>query len=329
MGKRLRTGALLGLSLLGVSAGAATAQTTSATDPPTETAGAPAGLPAPEEDAQIIVTGVRASLQRAQEIKRGASSVVEAITFEDLGKFTDPGGTINFYTAGNGAVDPPVFNGGDVCLRPTSAWNYDATIEYHTKYGASFIAGGFYKDVKDIVTDTQQVNVTIPGEGDTRFTVTSTINGLSGKTYGFEVGTNQPLNLLPEPFNGVGFNANYTYVESERVPPPGSVSTQFTGASKHNVNATAYFEKSGFSARMSLNYRTAFLYETGNGDGYNRPQTTLDAGISQRFLQDLEVILTGSNLTGQDEFNYTGVGGRFRSYFERPRTFSLAVRTTL
>lgn len=37
----------------------------------------------------IVVTGVRASLERAQEVKRQAPSVVEAITAEDIGKFTD------------------------------------------------------------------------------------------------------------------------------------------------------------------------------------------------------------------------------------------------
>jgi len=38
---------------------------------------------------EVVVTGIRASLQRAQAIKRDASSVVEAVTLEDLGKFAD------------------------------------------------------------------------------------------------------------------------------------------------------------------------------------------------------------------------------------------------
>lgn len=45
---------------------------------------------APTSDSSdIVVTGIRGSLQRAQELKRNADSVVEAITAEDLGKFTD------------------------------------------------------------------------------------------------------------------------------------------------------------------------------------------------------------------------------------------------
>lgn len=41
-----------------------------------------------EEDA-IIVTGIRASLEQAQEIKRNAQGVVDAISAEDIGKFPD------------------------------------------------------------------------------------------------------------------------------------------------------------------------------------------------------------------------------------------------
>ncbi len=41
------------------------------------------------EDDQIVVTGVRASLDRALDIKRNASGVVEAISAEDIGKFPD------------------------------------------------------------------------------------------------------------------------------------------------------------------------------------------------------------------------------------------------
>ena len=55
------------------------------------TASAPAfAQAAAEEDtSEIIVTGVRASLDRAIDIKRNASGVVDAISAEDIGKFPD------------------------------------------------------------------------------------------------------------------------------------------------------------------------------------------------------------------------------------------------
>ena len=44
---------------------------------------------AQNEDDAIVVTGIRASLEQAQNIKRNAQGVVDAISAEDIGKFPD------------------------------------------------------------------------------------------------------------------------------------------------------------------------------------------------------------------------------------------------
>ncbi|PCD04204.1 hypothetical protein COC42_07910 [Sphingomonas spermidinifaciens] len=52
----------------------------------------PAGqdaAPAEDDAAEIVVTGIRASLQSAANIKRGAGSIVDAISAEDMGAFPD------------------------------------------------------------------------------------------------------------------------------------------------------------------------------------------------------------------------------------------------
>ncbi|WNO53573.1 TonB-dependent receptor [Stakelama saccharophila] len=49
-----------------------------------------AAAPAPDEVREIVVTGIRQSLERAAEIKRNADQVVDSIVSEDIGKFPDP-----------------------------------------------------------------------------------------------------------------------------------------------------------------------------------------------------------------------------------------------
>src|SRR3712207_3282524 len=44
---------------------------------------------APTEGEDIVVTGIRASLREAVDIKRNAQGVVDAISAEDIGKFPD------------------------------------------------------------------------------------------------------------------------------------------------------------------------------------------------------------------------------------------------
>ena len=42
--------------------------------------------PAAEAEGEIVVTGIRASLQAAADIKREANQIVDVITAEDVGK---------------------------------------------------------------------------------------------------------------------------------------------------------------------------------------------------------------------------------------------------
>jgi len=65
----------------------AASQAAPQTDPTTGPSASPA--PAADETQDIIVTGLRGSLQRNLDIKRTSSGVVDAISAEDIGKFPD------------------------------------------------------------------------------------------------------------------------------------------------------------------------------------------------------------------------------------------------
>jgi iron complex outermembrane recepter protein len=84
-----------------------------------EPADAPAAAPKssePQELQEVVITGIRASLQRAMDIKMRAVGVVDAVSAEDIGQFPDasigealsriPGVTVNrgSINAGNGAT---------------------------------------------------------------------------------------------------------------------------------------------------------------------------------------------------------------------------------
>jgi len=72
---------------------------------------APAAAPASDQLQEVVVTGIRASLQRSMEIKQQAVGVVDAISAEDIGQFPDasigeavariPGVTVDRGTATN------------------------------------------------------------------------------------------------------------------------------------------------------------------------------------------------------------------------------------
>ena len=94
-----------------------------AQDDPSAAAAADA---AADDEGAIIVTGIRASLESAQNIKRNADTVVEAITAQDIGALPDrsvtealqrvPGISINRFAGSN---DPDHFSveGSGVVIR--------------------------------------------------------------------------------------------------------------------------------------------------------------------------------------------------------------------
>jgi TonB-dependent receptor len=82
---------MLGASTLaaGLFAAPAWAQETTNATREADTAQTNQATPTPADDEEIVVTGIRASLQAAMDIKRESNGVVDAISAEDIGKFPD------------------------------------------------------------------------------------------------------------------------------------------------------------------------------------------------------------------------------------------------
>ena len=110
---RLRSALLVAVASLGSTfpALAVDSTTTAADAATTATAGTAGGAESPELQ-EIVVTGMRASLEKSLQIKRDASVVLDSINSEELGKFPDadvadslehlPGITISRTTGGEG-----------------------------------------------------------------------------------------------------------------------------------------------------------------------------------------------------------------------------------
>jgi iron complex outermembrane recepter protein len=227
----------------------------------------------------------------------------------------------------SGIAQPSQATTNNIDLKPTQARNYDLTVEYYTSYGGAYIGSVFYKQVEDLITNVVLNNQTLPGQGSRLFVLNSVINGADGSVKGFEIGTNQPLTFLPSPWNGFGIQGNFTYVDTST--NVNGFPTQFVGSSKDNLNINAYFDKYGFEARIAYLYRSSYVNDFANGVDVSTPQTQIDASLSMKFADHFEVILTGSNLTGQNLAFYSQQGGFLNQFAQRPKSFTLALRGNL
>ena len=244
---------------------------------------------------------------------------------------------------------------GNPSIRPATAWQFDATLEWYFAPVGAVTLNGFYKSIDDfffqeIVTEDylfDGVTVPILTRRPANFDGT-------GKIKGFEVAYQQTYDFLPAPLDGLGVAANYTYIDSTGLPAsflnggnianntvelpstvaPGNLPLE--RLSKHNVNATVFYEKGPISMRAAYNWRSRFLLTASDAifpfySIFNEPTGQLDASIFFNVTDNIKIGAQGVNLTNEITKTtqaFTGDPNLLapRSYFMNDRRFSLVVR---
>jgi TonB-dependent receptor len=260
--------------------------------------------------------------------------------------------TANFDTA-SGIV---TFNIGNPNLKPATALQFDATAEWYFARVGSLTFDAFYKDVHDFFfTSTIFRNFTQNG-------VTEVIAARGpdnyhghGKIKGFEIGYQQTFDFLPKPLDGLGVNANFTYIQSKGLPnsflnpgnanQPGGVSSTSSTIppghlpleqlSKYNVNVQAFYEKGPVSLRVAYNWRSRFLLTASDVifpfyPIFNDAAGYLDASAFINLTKHIKIGVQGVNLLNtitktSQQFTTGGLLGP-RSYYMNDRRYSLILR---
>ncbi|KMT64046.1 TonB-dependent receptor [Catenovulum maritimum] len=251
---------------------------------------------------------------------------------------------------------------GNPNLNPFEATQFDLSYEWYISDTSAFTAALFYKDVASFFK-TGTVNEIIDPEQDRNddgctwslylentdancteskaledeVVITQQINGDEGKIQGTELSWQQDFsNMLPAPFDGLGYVLNYTYTDSEQ-PVENQNSNQVTGEqlslpdlSKNSYNAIMYYEKHGFGIRLAYNYRDERV--TSNSQGglakYADAYDQLDISADYKISNELNVFFSGTNITDSDVYQYLGVPGVTNSYRKTGPRYTLGIRAT-
>ena len=235
--------------------------------------------------------------------------------------------------AGSGLFDfgTPTANGGNPLLEPFRAKQLDATVEWYFDRDSALTISGFYKSLGTYITR-QVTERTLPdANGNPRVVAfTQPVNGNGGNIKGFEIGLQKAFTFLPAPFDGFGVYMNYSYTDSNiSVTEADNAlgATPLPGLSKHVGNASLYYSKSGFEARVAFRYRSAYVTELGDTDRilFNAPESVLDFQTSYEFpknsrLSGLKLLAQANNLTDEPFETYYGdrnLQGRFEKFGRR------------
>ncbi|QZH73781.1 MAG: TonB-dependent receptor [Erythrobacter sp.] len=218
--------------------------------------------------------------------------------------------------------------GGNPQLRPYVADSVDLSMEHYFAGSQGYVAvATYYKWLDDFVNPNASVlrdfSYLVPSLSgaqlqafnqsgqETRGFVSGPDNGAQGHIFGVEASLALPFGIFSDALEGFGFQTSVSYTESElTVTPPGggSFNVDVPGLSEWVVNSTAFFEQSGFEARVSHRYRTEFLAEfigisASRTFRETEPESIFDAQIGYRFdggtLDGLSITVQALNITDE------------------------------
>ncbi|MFL6575476.1 MAG: TonB-dependent receptor [Povalibacter sp.] len=213
--------------------------------------------------------------------------------------------------------------GGNPELEPWKANTFDLSFEKYFEKQAYVSFAVYYKNLTTYIfnesTITDFTGVLLPDqispdsptvytEADANRQGVSTVkvNGSGGYIRGAEFTASLQFSMFSDALEGFGFilsgakNDSSITINGEDTPVP--------GLSEEVVNSTLYFERGGFSARVSNRYRGDFVGEVPAFDASLtlntvKAESLLDAQVGYEFqqgaLNGLSMSLTGTNLTDE------------------------------
>ncbi|MEQ4573427.1 MAG: TonB-dependent receptor [Gammaproteobacteria bacterium] len=258
-----------------------------------------------------------------------------------LGSLT-PGVTVN---VSGGAR---TISGGNPNLDPIRAKTADLGFEWYFQEGAMLGLALFYKDIESFVQTARTVmpysasglplsllEGTGAGANDD-FTFSVPLNTPGGDLKGVEVNYTQPFTFLPGKWSNLGLQVNYTYVDSKiqylTTSGANSLNTDLTGLSKNSYNGTLFYEGKKFSGRVSYTHRDKYLTQVPATEaGFDvhgmSAVNTVDASLSWKIDDRIELSLEGINLTNEASDEWVGSGWELPlQYSETGRQYLLGFR---
>lgn len=221
-------------------------------------------------------------------------------------------------------------SGGNPLLNPFVANQLDLGYEYYWSEKHAFSVSTFFKDLTTHI-GTMTEPRTVDG---VLYQFSLPINGDGGQIKGIELMYQQALDMLPEPFDGLGFYANYSLTDSnvyEFVPADNPM--PLGGLSKHVGSLTLWYYKAGYDAKLSYNYRSANT-RVGSWTPTEltraEAEATLDASLSYEVTENFKVMLQGQNLTNEPAITYfDNDPSRPANYTEWGRRFLLGFQLNM
>ncbi|MXP26242.1 TonB-dependent receptor [Altererythrobacter indicus] len=228
-------------------------------------------------------------------------------------------------------------DGGNPNLKPYLADNFDFAVEWYYQPNSYASANVFIKNVSNFVvqgTQRQTINDVIdPSTGQpAQFTVSQRVNGPDATVKGIELAWQHVFGD-----SGFGFNANATFVETNKPYDPDDISQSgfaVTGLA-NSANFVGFFDKYGFQARVAVNWRDEYLSAFGqlqNTSAFGAEPTFVDANTqvdvttSYQLTEGISVFADVQNVTNATQSTHGRYSNQLLDVYAYGRRYSAGVR---
>ena len=242
---------------------------------------------------------------------------------------------------------------GAADLRPFISRNYDAAVEWYNRSGSAISVTLFQKRVTDFGADNNPCPLDGGGFGFGPFEVVAgtcltidavpamgvqsevlpgaivSINQVANQDEftleGFEFSIQQNLDFLPAPWNALGGQLNYTYVDFDT-----DGDFELSELSRVTSNLILFYDTDRFGIRVALNHRGQYRIAGGGSisgaQRFVKSRLQVDASVRYEIVDNATLSFEAFNITDEGLFEFQGVEARPRNFFETGQTFSLGLR---
>lgn len=227
----------------------------------------------------------------------------------------------------DGANNIIAISRGNPDLKPAEALNFDLGAEWYSSNVGLASINFYYKDIENFIF-TSNANETTQNVNGVE--ISQPENGDKARLFGVEMGLQQQLRWLPDPYDGLGFALNLTLQSSEAetgVAYRRGRKVDLINAPEIQGNASIFYEKHGFQARLAYNYNGKYIEDLRNNavDKWVQPWSRVDFQARYTFENGLALTFDAQNLF--DTHGYWATRGAHdgfqKDYVEAGRTFFL------
>lgn len=209
------------------------------------------------------------------------------------------------------------FKDGNPDLKPTTARQWEAGVEWYLESGGILAASYFWKEIDGVVRealtgvveDVEKLNANGTLDGYYDFDVFQPVNAPgSYKVTGLELIAQMPLNVLHPALEGFGINSNYTMLDNSLTGASDlDIPTPPEGLADKTYNFTLYYENDRFDTRISYNYKDKYVeyIHLNMYPVYRDAYGQVDIAIGYNLTDNIKLSLKGINITDEAATGYT------------------------